>query len=582
MTNGVVLTAALRSNLLSLQQTQKDIDVHQNRLATGKKVNSALDNPQAFFAAQALTDRANDLSNLLDAIGQSIQVINAANNGVTALTTLVNQAQSLANTAQSTISGASTQATVTGNVNLGTGKLTSITGISSGDTLTFQISDPDGTGTATTNALDLGTGGTGNHGTNATASNVVTIGTNDTAADLVTKINDLNTGLTRQVISASLDSNNHLVITAVNGGTLYTKFTANSASTVNNQASANALGFSGIEQFNAQGANATSTAGTEVSFTQVASGGIVSKALYSAANTIATASTTLGTVTDVNGTAYNALTNTNGTFKLNIGGKTSGNLFGATPTGTTIQQLIDNINSDATIKSLVSASYDNTTGQITLTPLTSDATYVQTILNNGATATTQKLDIFGLQLTSTGATANNQATETIRFGAAAGTLNSLQSQYNTVLEQIDALVSDTGYAGTNLLNGNDLTTYFNETRTSSLTTSGVTFDAAGLGLDAGNFQSSSTITEAINQTIAALTTVRNFGSTLSNNLSIIQNRQDFTNNLINTLKTGSDALTNADQNEEGASLLALQTRQSLGITSLSLASQAQQAILKLF
>src|SRR4051812_215738 len=122
MTNDVVLSAALRNNLLSLQNTQNQIDTHQQRLATGKKVNSALDNPQSFFAAQSLTNRANDLSNLLDSIGQSIQVINAANNGVTALSTLINQAQSLANTAQSTLAGASTQATVSGTVNLGTGK----------------------------------------------------------------------------------------------------------------------------------------------------------------------------------------------------------------------------------------------------------------------------------------------------------------------------------------------------------------------------------------------------------------------------------------------------------------------------
>jgi len=562
MTNGVVLTAALRSNLLSLQQTQKDIDVHQNRLATGKKVNSALDNPQAFFAAQALTDRANDLSNLLDSIGQSIQVINAANNGVTALTTLINQAQSIANSAQSTLAGSSTQATVTGTADLGTGKLTStIPGLSTGDFLTFTITDPNGGANLLTNQ------------------SISALTANDTAADLVTRINDLNTALSTQAISASLDASNHLVLTAVNGGSLYVKFSTNANSQAANQGSANAFGFSAIEKYNQQG----SAGGNEVSFTQLATSTVSSKGLYSAANTIATASTLLTNVRDSTYTqTYVSLGNSAGTFQLSVGGKTSGNLFAATPNTTTIQNIIDNVNNDATIKSLVSASFDGTTGKIVLSPLTGSATDVQTILKNNATATTQTLNLFGIQSTATGGVANNQATEDIRFGAAAGTLASLQTQYNTTLDQIDALVGDTGYAGTNLLNGNDLTTYFNESRTSSLSTSGVTFNAAGLDLDAGNFQSSASITTSINQTIAALTTVRNFGSTLANNLSIIQNRQDFTNNLINTLKTGSDALTNADQNEEGASLLALQTRQSLGITSLSLASQAQQAILKLF
>lgn len=76
--------------------------------------------------------------------------------------------------------------------------------------------------------------------------------------------------------------------------------------------------------------------------------------------------------------------------------------------------------------------------------------------------------------------------------------------------------------------------------------------------------------------------VRGFGSTLANNLSIIQTRRDFTQNTINTLRAGADDLTVADQNEEGANLLALQTRQQLGVTSLSLAAQSQQSVLRLF
>ena len=80
----------------------------------------------------------------------------------------------------------------------------------------------------------------------------------------------------------------------------------------------------------------------------------------------------------------------------------------------------------------------------------------------------------------------------------------------------------------------------------------------------------------------ALGLVRNFGSTLANDLSVIQARETFTKGIINTLTEGSDKLTVADQNEEGAKLLALQTRQSLGVTALSLASQSQQSILRLF
>jgi flagellin len=106
------------------------------------------------------------------------------------------------------------------------------------------------------------------------------------------------------------------------------------------------------------------------------------------------------------------------------------------------------------------------------------------------------------------------------------------------------------------------------------------FTSAGLALTAANFQNASAIAISITQTQNALT--GNFGGSLANNLPIIQNRQSFTTDTINTLTTGSSAPTNADQNAEGALLLALQTRLSLGVTSLSLASQAQQAILKLF
>ncbi|MCB1681383.1 MAG: flagellin, partial [Alphaproteobacteria bacterium] len=77
-------------------------------------------------------------------------------------------------------------------------------------------------------------------------------------------------------------------------------------------------------------------------------------------------------------------------------------------------------------------------------------------------------------------------------------------------------------------------------------------------------------------------TVRSFGNSIANDLAIIQTREDFTKNTINNLQEGADKLTVADQNEEGANLLALQTRQTLGVTSLALASQSQQAVLRLF
>src|ERR1700690_4030864 len=145
MTSDVTLSAALRNNLQSLQDTQSLINEHQQHLATGQKVSSALDNPQEFFASQALTNSASDLSNLLDGIGQSIQAINAANNGVSALTSLVTQAQAIANTAQSTLAGSSTNASQTGTISL-TGSKTwnTITGLATGDIITINVTDPTG------------------------------------------------------------------------------------------------------------------------------------------------------------------------------------------------------------------------------------------------------------------------------------------------------------------------------------------------------------------------------------------------------------------------------------------------------
>src|SRR5665647_2712245 len=96
----IVLSAGVRANLLQLQQTSDLITQTQNRLATGNKVNSALDNAISFFTAQGLNNRANSLSSLLDTMSNSINTIQAANNGITSITKLVQSAQALVSQAQ--------------------------------------------------------------------------------------------------------------------------------------------------------------------------------------------------------------------------------------------------------------------------------------------------------------------------------------------------------------------------------------------------------------------------------------------------------------------------------------------------
>jgi flagellin-like hook-associated protein FlgL len=187
--------------------------------------------------------------------------------------------------------------------------------------------------------------------------------------------------------------------------------------------------------------------------------------------------------------------------------------------------------------------------------------------------------------------------------------------YNTLMTQITQLSSDAGYRGTNFLNRDNLTVEFAPTTNgATLQVKGFTATNSGLSIGkvgiVGHGQTAKTadlstvpktslqvttewdnsvtstaanaIRSSSKQLENALSTLRTKSSELSANLSVITVRQDFTDKLINTLQSGADNLTLADSNEEGANMLMLQTRQSLGITSLSMASQAAQAVLRLF
>jgi len=110
--SGIVLSSSVRQNLLSLQSTAELLATTQSRLSTGKKVNTALDNPTNYFTAQSLDGRASDISNLLDGIGNGVQVLQAANAGITSLQKLVDTAKSIANQALQTTVGYSTKSNV--------------------------------------------------------------------------------------------------------------------------------------------------------------------------------------------------------------------------------------------------------------------------------------------------------------------------------------------------------------------------------------------------------------------------------------------------------------------------------------
>ena len=374
----ISLTASMRSNLLSLQQTQDLMDMTQERLSTGKKVNSAIDNPSSYYTAQSLTNRASDLNALLDSMGQGIQTIQAANEGIEAITDFVQQAKALANTARD-------NATVKGTTSSGT----------------------------------------------------------YTAADDTKNITVKIEGVADQDIEVTLEDTDSLeqaatkIATALNDGT------------------------DGVKD-----AEDTVIGG----FTATVENGQIK------------ISNSKGIVANVSGTISGI------TFNGEIG--------------------------------------------------------------NSTRTTSMK-------------------------------------QYNEILDQIDQLAKDSGYKGVNLLQGNDLKVVFNEDRSSYLTINGTFADTSDKGLKISRAEDwTNPDNEAIDASISelenAITSLRNMASEFGNNYSIVENRENFTESLINVLEEGSDKLTLADMNEESANMLALQTRQQLAINSLSLASQAAQSVLSLF
>ncbi|MCJ2012916.1 flagellin [Methylobacterium sp. J-076] len=397
MSSDITLTAATRQNLLSLQDTAALQATTQNRLSTGKKVSSALDNPVTYFTSKSLDQRSGDLSSLLDGISNGIQTIQAANQGITSIQKLVDQAKSVANQALST------QITTTG-------------------TAGTAYATPNTSATTTINLFING------------ASTAATLPSNATIDQTITALNS--------VVGAGSFSKD----------TTGTKLVLNASSDV---------------EF------ATTGDQTKLGF--------------------------------------------------------------STGTGT-------------------ASTYGTTTA----------ASQSSDLVVNGVSA---------------------RAT--------------LATQFNSLLTQIDQLAGDASYNGVNLIAGkgtnNNLTINFNPKGNSSLIVQSMDETSNGLGLKAitgtsagtnglygqGNFLLNSDINATLNGLTAASNQLRSDSSTFGSNLSVVQNRQDFTKNLINVLDTGSSNLTNADLNEEAANSQALSTRQSLGISALSLANTAQQGILQL-
>ncbi|UMY17308.1 hypothetical protein MMB17_22195 [Methylobacterium organophilum] len=249
----------------------------------------------------------------------------------------------------------------------------------------------------------------------------------------------------------------------------------------------------------------------------------------------------------------------------------------------------DQIAADTGLAGKVSASYVNNKLVISTTASGSN----QKLAVSAAQATSGGVGAVDIGFGISGQGATAQTASGTDVGGSKGissARSSLAAQYNQILQQISRQAQDSGYNGVNLLyrdsnNAADNTLHitFNEKNTSALDIQGVRFDATGLGLDAvsGNFQTDTEITAAIDSLSTATSLLRSQSSTFGSNLMVVQNRQDFTKAITNILDTGAANLTNADLNEEAANSQALSTRNSLAISALSLANQAQQGILQL-
>ncbi|MGN6115577.1 MAG: flagellin N-terminal helical domain-containing protein, partial [Nitrobacter sp.] len=558
----IVLSASVRQNLLSLQSTADLLATTQNRLATGKKVNTALDNPTNYFTAAALDNRASDISNLLDGIGNGVQVLQAANTGITSLQSLVDSAKSVANqalqaavgysakssvtttiagaTADNLLGGAASNATLTGTSALGTIDLTGTPATNAKTTSTVDLSagltDPGSNVTFTINSqtVTLTTGtGTGTAGA-------------FTLSDIETAIN----GTASVGVNATDDGAGHLVLTSTG--------TAGAADSIVTSGLATAgLGIADNTYNGAAAAPLASLTFKVNTQTVTLAGG----ASYSATQIKDAINTQVGTSAKVNatidGTGHLVLTSTN------TAGASDAVTVDTFSTGDA-SQLGYAAAASATASGSASAGGLSgltlniaATGNGTATAITfgSGAGQVKSLndLNNALAANNLQASL-GTGGNLTISTTNDAASSTI--GALTGTatdtgnafngltisgpvqdqtalLNraNLVSQYNNILDQINTTSQDASFNGINLLNGDQLKLTFNETGTSTLKIQGVTFNAAGLQLSkltAGtDFLDNSSANTAISSLDKASSTLRTEASALGSNLSIVQIRQDF-------------------------------------------------------
>jgi len=644
----ITLSSAVRNNLLSLQGTADLLGKTQERLSTGLKVNSALDDPSSFFTAAALNNRASDLNRLLDSVGLSVQTIEAADQGITAITDLVEAAQASARQALQSPGpvGPAVAASVTGTgasvaadaAAVATGTVTNIaadtaavgtgTVITGGDALELDVTNlniTDGTtitisdGT-TSRTFEFDTGGDG-----VTSGNFALGTTNQTLSQAVTAINgelstagvnatvtDVDAGADTQIQVQSTNATDSIQVTAGGGGSATVLaaigidgigagpdatdrtvsptnatldgITAGQTLTFTTAAGSSTVTFgTGSGQSNTRvevlaalnggssGATFTDAGNTLVATGASAAAGDITVAATSGASALTALGFTSGAVSTTTNATLGAITQGQ-TLTIDIGGTsetvTFGSGSGEVNTAAELNTRLSAIQTSFGAGTTVSA---DSSGNLSVT--SADTTSSITL---GGTA---PLTTFGTNLSTTAADPTTGTAVNNSARAAA------ETQFNTLRTQIDQLAADASFNGNNLLQGDNLSVIFNSSGSSTLNITGVSFTSSGLGVSEAatdSFQTDNNINATLTELDSAISTLRTQSSTFGSNLSVVETRQQFTDNLINVLETGAGNLTLADTNEEGANLLALQTRQQLSSVSLSLASQADQNVLRLF
>ncbi len=481
MSNDIVLTAGIRQNLLSLQTTSSLMQTTQERLATGKKVNSALDNAVNYFTAASLSTRSNELSSLLDSMTNGVNTLKAASNGLDSITTTIQSMQATVTQARQDASWQSGVYSIASGISTTALKYLSFAGGAVGSTAISVALNDQETLVAAGTAL-----------TNATA-------TAGAAGTLTIQASDINGGAAVNVAVASTDTA-ATIAANINTAVGYTLATAATTGTITLQ---------------------------DAGPSQITVTGSSEAAIFGAAGGTATSSAAAGATE-------------------------------------TVDQIAAAINANASLQGKIKAS--NNAGQLQVTNLSITALTVTGVNSFG--------NVDG------GTGTNTVLGNSVRAN--------LVVQFNQLKDQLDKTAQDASFNGVNLLTGDVLKLFFNEFSTSTLSIqstnpNGVNSSTLGI-VDATNteFQNNTSLDTRLQALHTALGEVASQASDFGSNLSIVQNRQDFTTNMINTLQTGADGLTLADTNQEGANMLALQTRQQLSITALSLASQANQSVLKLF